>query len=81
MVLDRANARHGFLRHPFGGQDGSMTPSSEAQTERALLRGALARSGGNVSQATRLLGITRITMQRRLERLRSLENKEQDVCS
>lgn len=36
--------------------------------ERAVLRQALARSGGNVAAAARLLGIGRATMYRRMER-------------
>lgn len=36
--------------------------------ERAILRQALARSGGNVAAAARLLGIGRATMYRRMER-------------
>ncbi|MCC6926105.1 helix-turn-helix domain-containing protein [Novosphingobium sp.] len=37
-------------------------------SERAILRQALARSGGNVTAAARLLGIGRATMYRRMER-------------
>ena len=37
-------------------------------SERAVLRQALARSGGNVAAAARLLGIGRATMYRRMER-------------
>jgi len=37
-------------------------------TERALVEGAMARAKGNVSEAARLLGISRIMMKRRLDR-------------
>jgi Nif-specific regulatory protein len=37
-------------------------------TERALVEGAMAKAGGNVSEAARLLGISRIMMKRRLDR-------------
>jgi Nif-specific regulatory protein len=37
-------------------------------TERRLVEEAMAKSGGNVSEAARLLGITRIMMKRRLDR-------------
>ncbi|WP_395330925.1 helix-turn-helix domain-containing protein [Novosphingobium sp. BL-8H] len=46
--------------------DGS---SSFDDSERAILRQALARSGGNVTQAARELGIGRATMYRRMERV------------
>ncbi|MBI3072873.1 MAG: sigma 54-interacting transcriptional regulator [Deltaproteobacteria bacterium] len=39
------------------------------QTERDLVRAALADSQGNIAGAARLLGITRIMMKRRLDRL------------
>ena len=45
---------------------GEMTGFEES--ERAVLRQALARSGGNVAAAARLLGIGRATMYRRMER-------------
>jgi len=41
------------------------------QTERRLVEEAMARAGGNVSEAARLLGITRIMMKRRLDRFSS----------
>jgi Nif-specific regulatory protein len=37
-------------------------------TERRLVEDAMAKAGGNVSEAARLLGITRIMMKRRLDR-------------
>ena len=37
-------------------------------TERRLVEEAMARTGGNVAEAARLLGITRIMLKRRLER-------------
>ncbi|MFN0253860.1 MAG: sigma 54-interacting transcriptional regulator [Kofleriaceae bacterium] len=37
-------------------------------TERRLVHDAMAKSGGNVSEAARLLGITRIMLKRRLDR-------------
>jgi Nif-specific regulatory protein len=43
--------------------------SALAETERRLVEEAVSRSGGNVSEAARLLGITRIMMKRRLDRL------------
>ena len=46
------------------GEQGSFKDS-----ERAVLRQALARSNGNVAQAARLLGIGRATMYRRMERV------------
>ncbi|WP_395391102.1 helix-turn-helix domain-containing protein [Novosphingobium sp. BL-8A] len=45
------------------------TSSSFDDSERAILRQALARSGGNVTQAARELGIGRATMYRRMERV------------
>ena len=47
------------------GQDG---PGGFEDGERTVLRQALARSGGNVAAAARLLGIGRATMYRRMER-------------
>ncbi|QSR16158.1 helix-turn-helix domain-containing protein [Novosphingobium sp. KA1] len=43
--------------------------SSFDDSERAILRQALARSGGNVTRAARDLGIGRATMYRRMERV------------
>ena len=40
-------------------------------TERRLVEEAMTRAGGNVSEAARLLGITRIMMKRRLDRFAS----------
>jgi DNA-binding NtrC family response regulator len=37
-------------------------------TERRLVEEAMAKANGNVSEAARLLGITRIMMKRRLDR-------------
>lgn len=45
------------------------TSSSFDDSERAILRQALARSGGNVTRAARELGIGRATMYRRMERV------------
>lgn len=47
---------------------GDMPQTGFEQGERAVLRQALARCGGNVAAAARLLGIGRATMYRRLER-------------
>lgn len=52
------------LAHVLGQQS---APAFE-DGERAVLRQALARSGGNVAAAARLLGIGRATMYRRMER-------------
>ena len=38
------------------------------ETERRLVEDAMSRAGNNVSEAARLLGITRIMMKRRLDR-------------
>lgn len=48
------------------GQQGASTGFEDG--ERSVLRQALARSGGNVAAAARLLGIGRATMYRRMER-------------
>ncbi|MFQ5490563.1 MAG: sigma-54-dependent transcriptional regulator [Phycisphaerae bacterium] len=48
------------------GQD-ELPDVTLAQAERKLIERALQRSGGNVSQAARLLGITRGALRRRLE--------------
>jgi DNA-binding NtrC family response regulator len=42
--------------------------------ERTLIEKALARTGGNVSQAARLLGLTRRTLQYRLEKIQAEPN-------
>jgi Nif-specific regulatory protein len=41
------------------------------ETERRLVEEAMSKAGGNVSEAARLLGITRIMMKRRLDRFTS----------
>jgi len=48
---------------------GEGTTPSFADSDRAVLRRALARSGGNVARAARDLGIGRATMYRRMERV------------
>ena len=47
---------------------GTDEPRSFEQGERAILRQALARSGGNASKAAQLLGIGRATFYRRMAR-------------
>jgi Nif-specific regulatory protein len=42
-------------------------------TERRLVEDALSRANGNVAEAARLLGITRIMMKRRLDRIRGTD--------
>ena len=67
------------LRTPLGAapasQPGPATQATLASqyaaldaTERRLVEQAMAAAGGNVSEAARLLGITRIMMKRRLDR-------------
>jgi Nif-specific regulatory protein len=52
---------------PAGGTLASQYAALDA-TERRLVEQAMAAAGGNVSEAARLLGITRIMMKRRIER-------------
>ncbi|MDE2436805.1 MAG: sigma-54-dependent Fis family transcriptional regulator [Sphingomonadales bacterium] len=47
---------------------GTGAPTGFEDSERAVLRQALARSNGNVAAAARLLGIGRATMYRRMDR-------------
>ncbi|GMM62184.1 GAF domain-containing protein [Novosphingobium pituita] len=54
---------------PLGDFLGQTGPASFDDGERAVLRQALARAGGNVSSAARLLGIGRATFYRRMERV------------
>ncbi|WP_018075711.1 GAF domain-containing protein [Novosphingobium nitrogenifigens] len=54
------------LAHVLG-EEGAQAGFDDA--ERAVLRQALARSGGNVAAAARLLGIGRATFYRRMERV------------
>lgn len=58
------------LNHPRPLTDvlGTGERTGFEDSERAVLRQALARSGGNVAAAARLLGIGRATMYRRMER-------------
>ena len=56
--------------------DGSM---SMEQIERRLLEEALKRQQGNVTQAARLLGMSRQTMRYRVEKYRLLANLSEDV--
>ncbi|MDE2404056.1 MAG: sigma-54-dependent Fis family transcriptional regulator [Sphingomonadales bacterium] len=53
---------------PLGDVLGTGAAAGFDDGERAVLRQALARSGGNVAAAARLLGIGRATMYRRMER-------------
>lgn len=53
---------------PFADVMGQGHAAGFEDGERAVLRQALARAGGNVSAAARLLGIARATMYRRMER-------------
>ena len=57
-----APAASGSLAEQFGLLD---------VTERRLVEEALARAGGNIAEAARMLGITRIMMKRRLDRIRT----------
>ncbi|MEC9403231.1 MAG: helix-turn-helix domain-containing protein, partial [Pseudomonadota bacterium] len=50
----------------LGREDG---PSGFEKAERAAVIRALARAGGNVSEAARALGIGRATLYRRMKRL------------
>ncbi|KPF56575.1 transcriptional regulator of acetoin/glycerol metabolism [Novosphingobium sp. 1529] len=54
---------------PLGEFLGDGQPASFDDGDRAVLRQALARAGGNVSSAARLLGIGRATFYRRMERV------------
>lgn len=54
---------------PLGDFLGMPTPASFDDGDRAVLRQALARAGGNVSGAARLLGIGRATFYRRMDRV------------
>jgi DNA-binding NtrC family response regulator len=47
------------------------------EVERALIRQALAKESGNVTRAARLLGLTRRTLQYRLEKMNEPETAEQ----
>jgi DNA-binding NtrC family response regulator len=47
------------------------------EVERALIRQALAKVSGNVTRAARLLGLTRRTLQYRLEKMNEPETAEQ----
>ncbi|SFB84517.1 GAF domain-containing protein [Tropicimonas isoalkanivorans] len=49
-------------------------PSGFERAERAAVKRALARAGGNVSQAARALGIGRATLYRRMKRLGLLDS-------
>jgi transcriptional regulator of acetoin/glycerol metabolism len=44
-------------------------PDNDADGERARILDALTRAGGNRTRAARLLGMSRATLYRRLERL------------
>jgi transcriptional regulator of acetoin/glycerol metabolism len=61
------------LRKPFPANDllvgEAARPEGLAEAERTAVRQALSRARGNVSAAARLLGISRATMHRKLERL------------
>ncbi|MBC9179960.1 GAF domain-containing protein [Pseudoroseomonas ludipueritiae] len=46
------------------------SPDSLAWAERGVIQRAMARAGGNVSAAARLLGVSRATLHRKLARLR-----------
>lgn len=70
-----ARQRYGLFAHPqeapqpaadIIGTGGS--PAGFEDSERAILRQALARSNGNVTAAARALGISRATFYRRMER-------------
>lgn len=54
---------------PLGDLLGGGHAAGFEDSERAILRQALARSGGNVARAARELGIGRATMYRRMERV------------
>lgn len=49
--------------------DGALSGGELRDAERAVLQRALARAGGNVAAAARLLGISRATLHRKLNRL------------
>jgi Nif-specific regulatory protein len=67
------------LRAPIGHAQitGSLASQFAAldATERKLVEEAMARANGNVSEAARLLGITRIMMKRRLDRFAADSNE------
>ncbi len=54
-------------------------PNVAEVIEKELLRIALAESGGNVSQAARMIGIDRMTFQRRLEKFSIDKPQEKDA--
>ena len=75
-VTDTIEAADLALRSPVAGAAtpvGSLASQYAAldETERRLVEDAMAKAGGNVSEAARLLGITRIMMKRRLDRFGS----------
>ncbi len=51
------------------GSDVTARGSQPADVERSLVEQALARTGGNVSRAARLLGISRDALRYRVDRL------------
>jgi Nif-specific regulatory protein len=63
---------------PRGGGGGTLAEQFQAldATERKLVEDAMTRAHGNVSEAARLLGITRIMMKRRLDRFATPERDE-----
>jgi transcriptional regulator of acetoin/glycerol metabolism len=64
----RLGAKPRFDPRPLADVMGTMASSFD-DSERLVLRQALARSGGNVAAAARSLGIGRATFYRRMERL------------
>ena len=65
-VAPSAQVARGSLASQFAALD---------ETERRLVEDAMAKANGNVSEAARLLGITRIMMKRRLDRFAAREDE------
>lgn len=57
------------IRDASRAQDNNSLEGQLAVAERTIIKHALARSGGNVSEAARLLDVSRSTLYRRLEQL------------
>jgi DNA-binding NtrC family response regulator len=65
---DRVRARDLGLQAPAAPSGGSLEDLPLEEVERVLIQKALARHGGNVSQAAHALGLSRSALYRRLEK-------------